>query len=263
MDGNAFFAALWEDFARMAPQAADIRRRLVAHGERVSNDHVAFRTFDGPEVGLETLEPRVLGLGYQLLEEYRFESKHLRARAYVRAGHPRIFLSELIRAELGSGAQRLLARLLEHVPAHFAQSPDALFSGRPWPPLSHGEYQQLSDESEYAGWVAALGFRANHFTVSVNALRKLRDVQDVLRFVEDAGYRINDSGGRVKGTPSQRLEQGSTLADRMPIDFADGRHEIPTGYYEFALRHVDDAGVLYDGFVPASAHHIFDSTTRS
>jgi hypothetical protein len=67
----------------------------------------------------------------------------------------------------------------------------------------------------------------------------------------------------VKGTPDVLLEQGSTLADRVAVDFADGSHVIPTCYYEFALRHPDATGKLYEGFVPASANRIFESTHRA
>jgi hypothetical protein len=87
-------------------------------------------------------------------------------------------------------------------------------------------------------------------------------VSDVLAFVEAQGYRINESGGRVKGTRADLLEQGSTLADRVSIMFADDAHVIPTCYYEFALRYPDRDGRLYEGFVPASADRIFESTHR-
>lgn len=263
MHRTQFFETLWQDFSHIAPQAAAIFARLAGEGERVENDHVAFRTFDGPEVGLETLEPLVLSLGYERLDTYRFGEKHLRAHAYVCAGAPRIFVSELLRDELSDWARQTLARLIAQIPGDFASDPRVFWAGRPWLPLSHADYAQLSDESEYAGWLAALGFRANHFTVSINALAGMRDVESILGFVERSGYRVNEAGGRVKGTPDVLLEQGSTLADRVAVDFSDGSHVIPTCYYEFALRHPDATGKLYEGFVPASADRIFESTHRA
>ena len=95
MDRTRFFGELWRDFETIAPQAAAIRERLEADGEPVVNDHVAFRTFDRSAICIEALEPAILGLGYRVLDEYHFEAKHLRARAYLCAGSPRIFLSEL------------------------------------------------------------------------------------------------------------------------------------------------------------------------
>ncbi|HTV18534.1 MAG TPA: DUF1338 domain-containing protein [Polyangiaceae bacterium] len=263
MDRTKFFEALWADFATIAPQAAAILRRLEEHGETVANDHVAFRTFNASPISLERLEPLVLGLGYTLLDEYRFEDKHLRARAYLCAGSPRVFLSELLCEELSGWTQAIINQLLAQVPPSVAASPEVFWSGRPWAPLRFADYERLSSESEYAGWLAALGLRPNHFTVSINHLSRLTSVEQVLAFVEAAGYRINASGGRVKGSRDVLLEQGSTLADRVPVQFADGPRIIPTCYYEFALRHPDRTGKLYEGFVPASADRIFESTHRS
>lgn len=263
MDRTKFFEALWGDFATIAPQAAAIRQRLEAHGERIRNDHVAFRTFNLSPVSLEELEPLVLGMGYALLDEYRFEDKHLRARAYVGADAPRVFLSELLCEELSGWTQAIINQLMAQVPPGFASGPEVFWAGRPWAPLRFADYERLSNESEYAGWLAALGLRPNHFTVSINHLTKLTGVSDVLDFVEAAGYRINASGGRVKGSRDVLLEQGATLADRVPVQFSDGPRIIPTCYYEFALRHRDRSGQLYEGFVPTSADRIFESTHRS
>jgi hypothetical protein len=263
MDRTKFFEALWADFATIAPQAAAIARQLEERGERIENDHIAFRTFNLAPISLEALEPLVLGLGYALLDEYRFDDKHLRARAYICEGSPRLFLSELECEELSGWAQALIQQLLEQVPPGLAASPEVFRAGRPWAALRFADYERLSNESEYAGWLAALGLRPNHFTVSVNALSTLPRVEDVLDFIEAAGYRINEAGGRVKGSREVLLEQGSTLADRVTVQFADGPRIIPTCYYEFALRHPDDAGRLYEGFVPSSADRIFESTHRS
>lgn len=262
MDRQRFFDALWADFAQIAPQAAAIRERLIAQGETVRNDHVAFRTFDRTPLSLEELEPHILALGYTQLDEYHFEDKHLRARAYVCEGAPRIFSSELLTRELSGWARELIAELVAQVPAGFVSGPEVFWAGRPWAPLRFADYERLSNESEYAGWLSALGLRANHFTVAVNHLTQLRTIESVLDFIEAAGYRINESGGRVKGSRDVLLEQGSTLADRVSVPFADGPRVIPTCYYEFALRHADSAGRLYEGFVPTSADRIFESTSR-
>lgn len=256
-----FFDALWADFVEIAPHAAEIRSALEAAGEDVKNDHVAFRTFAGGPLALERLERHILELGYAPHEDYYFEQKHLHARAYLCAGSPRVFLSELLIDELSPEAQTLIGQCTSSL----QPSPGderVFYAGRLWPALRHADYLALAKESEYAAWLCALGLRANHFTVSVNALRTLSDIQAVLDFVERRGYAINNAGGRVKGSASVHLEQGSTLADRRPIDFDDGTFEVPTCYYEFALRHPLADGTLYDGFVSQSADKIFESTHR-
>lgn len=262
MDRDTFFQALWNDFVTIAPHAAAIRSKLEARGEEVRNDHVAFRTFDRTPLSLERLEPLILGLGYQILDEYHFSEKHLRARAYVCEGAPRIFLSELLVDELSAESRAVVERCVAQTVNTHVDSPAVFWSGRPWQPLQFAEYEALAHESEYAAWLCALGLHANHFTVSVNQLKALSSIPLVLDFVESAGYAINEAGGRVKGSPRELLEQGSTLADRVPIPFADGTHTIPTCYYEFALRYPTPDGTLYQGFVPQSADKIFESTHR-
>lgn len=263
MTPSDFFRHLWQDFVALAPAAATLHDALVDSGESVVNDHVAFRTFDRGPISLDRLEPHLLALGYTRAGEYDFASKHLRAYGYVHtdAAQPLVFLSELLVDRLSPWARDVVEQLVAQVPADAVTGPDVFWSGRPWAPIDHATWERLADESEYAAWLAAHGFHANHFTIRINALSPaLRCVEPVLRFVEARGFQVNTSGGRVKGTPAELLEQGSTLADRMPVTFADGTFVVPTCYYEFALRHPQPDGQLYMGFVAASADRIFEST---
>lgn len=253
-----FFERLWEDYVHVAPQAGRLRACLEARGETIVNDHVAFRTFDRGPINLEALEPHLLKLGYQRYEPYHFEDKKLRAWGYLLEGHPRVFLSELETRHFSEELQATVDRLCAQVDPAQIQ----LWSGRLWEPVTYAEYERLAEESEYAGWVAALGLRANHFTISVNHLKTFDGLPGLLDFLEEQGYALNMAGGRIKGTPEVLLEQASTLADRQPVPFADGPHTVPTCYYEFALRYPGPDGKLYDGFVAASADKIFESTNR-
>lgn len=263
MDADEFFDSLWRDYVAMTPQAERIKRAFEERGETVLNDHVAFRTLALPPIGLECLEPHILALGYRRFEPYEFPGKKLRAYGYLPPSPelPRVFLSELLVDELTYHLQAVLRRCAAEVDPERVQNPDVLWAGRLWAPISWSEYEMLVAESEYAAWFATLGIRPNHFTISVNALEKHAEVEDVLRVVEDLGYAINESGGRVKGSPEVLLEQGSTMADRMPQEFTDGAtHEVPTCYYEFAKRYPKPDGELFQGFVAASADKIFEST---
>lgn len=263
MNVDDFFGALWDDYVAMTPQAAQIRAAFEKQGETIVNDHVAFRTLANEPIALERLESHLLALGYARFEPYEFPGKKLRAYGYTppRPNLPRLFLSELLVDQLTEPAQDILRRCAEQVPSTRAESVDILWSGRLWSPISWDEYQQLLSESEYAAWVAALGIRPNHFTISVTDLKNYESIEEVLAFVEDLGYAINESGGRVKGSPEVLLEQGSTLADRLPMPFADGtQRSVPTCYYEFAKRYPDASGKLFEGFVAISADRIFEST---
>jgi hypothetical protein len=177
------------------------------------------------------------------------------------SGLPRVFLSELLVDQLSSPAQTILNRCVEHVSAQRVESIDVLWSGRLWPPITWDEYQRLLVESEYAAWMSTIGIRPNHFTISVTDFQKFASIEAVLSVVEELGFAVNESGGRVKGTPAVLLEQGSTLADQLPMPFAGGiERSVPTCYYEFAKRYPQADGQLFQGFVAASADKIFEST---
>jgi hypothetical protein len=263
MNVDQFFDALWDDYVAMTPQAARIKAAFEDRGETVRNDHVAFRTLALEPIGLEKLEPHVLALGYRRFEPYEFPDKKLRAWGYIppNAHQPRIFLSELLVDRLSQAAGEILRRCASQIPSARVVSPDILWAGRLWDPVTWQEYELLRGESEYAAWMATIGIRPNHFTISVTDFRKYTSVESVLQVVEELGYAVNDSGGRVKGSPAVLLEQGSTRADQLPMPFADATERpVPTCYYEFAKRYPGPDGKLFQGFVAASADRIFEST---
>lgn len=255
---DIWFDQLWADYVDMAPNVSRIRDLLRARGEEVVNDHIAFRTFDFDEMNLQTLGAIVEGLGYTRLEDYRFEAKRVEATAYVCPGKPRIFLSQLQTERFDADTRAILEGLVEQVEI-WPSGPGMLLAGRPWR-ISTEEYKRLAEVSEYASWVAAIGLRPNHFTVFVNALKTLDGLPALLEFVEQEGFALNTAGGRIKGSPRLFLEQSATLADRKAVAFSDGELEIPTCYFEFALRHTTLDGELYDGFVEGNADKIFEST---
>jgi Domain of unknown function (DUF1338) len=260
---DSFFSRLWDDYVAMTPQAARIKAAFEGRGERVVNDHVAFRTLALEPIRLAALEPHLLAIGYEPYEPYDFKEKKLSAYGYLHPDpeRPRVFLSELRVHELSAASARILEGLAAQVDPARVADPSVLWAGQLWEPVSWSDYQTLQDESEYAAWVASIGIRPNHFTIGINFLQHTTDVEGVLQVVEGLGYKVNSSGGRVKGTPAELLEQGSTLADKMPITFAGGEvHDVPTCYYEFAKRYPTESGQLYPGFIAASADKIFEST---
>ncbi|MEM1008095.1 MAG: DUF1338 domain-containing protein, partial [Myxococcota bacterium] len=211
----------------------------------------------------DDLEKHILALGYKRLAPYTFEQKKLRAFGYVHSvpGYPKVFLSELETAKFSKQLQDIVHGLCAQVDASRVEEASVFWAGLLWDIITYETYQTLLAESEYAAWVAVMGLRANHFTIDVNALKTLKSIEEVLDFVQDEGYTLNTSGGRVKGSPQVLLEQGSTMADRIEWTFQGGeKHVIPTCYYEFARRYPDASGNLYQGFVAASADKIFEST---
>lgn len=260
---EAFFAALWADYVEMTPSARRIHGLFAADNPRLANDHVAFRTFDRAPIELERLERHLLALGYRRFEPYTFPDKKLDAWGYLPPApdQPRVFLSCLRTRALSPEAQSIVARLCSEIDPARVEQPSIFHAGVLWSMPSWDEYRLLREESEYAAWLAAIGLRANHFTISVNSLDEPTTVEGVVSRVEAAGFAINAAGGKLKGSPAVYLEQAATLADRIPVRFGDGgEHEIPSCYYEFARRYPGPGGEIYQGFVAASADRIFEST---
>ncbi len=261
---DPLFDQFWRQYSQITPDAPRIHQLLAARGENVVNDHVAFRTFDLAPIDLETLARPFARLGYAPSGDYQFTEKKLRARSFRCAtpGRPHIFISELVTGQCSPGLRGFAETLAAQVRPD--EKDDAsLLTGTPsWAPVSYEDYRRLLEESEYAGWLAAFGLRVNHFTVSVNALSTFGSIQELNDWLTAQGFRLNESGGRVKGTPAQLLEQSSTLASRIEWEFAGGvRRVIPGCYYEFARRYTDPAtSRLYDGFIARSADKIFEST---
>lgn len=263
METSEFFSHLWKDYVEMTPQAEVIADALKARNETIVNDHVAFRTFNLGPVRLEKLEPFILQMGYTRFEPYHFAAKKLDAVGYVPPNDqlPRIFISELRVEELTEGSQKIIRELVAQVSDSDIADESIFWRGPLWQTPSYEDYLHLLNESEYAAWLSVIGLRANHFTISINALNNIREVSEMNEFIEDLGFTINSSGGRVKGTPAVLLEQSSTMASSQEFDFPGNQtHQITTCYYEFAKRYYDDRGELYQGFVAASADKIFEST---
>lgn len=260
---DALLQALWDDYADLNPQARRIHALLADEGEVVVNDHIALRTFDDPRVDLEVLAAPFERAGYRAAGAYRFAEKKLRARHWEHPdpARPKLFISALELGRCSEALRERVAGLLAQVPAALLASPSLPACGRPWS-VSAAEVEALRGESEYAAWLAAFGFRANHFTVLVNALRRFHDLQSLCAFLKGHGFSLSQAGGEIKGAPALGLEQASTLAGEVVLPLADGPHRVPGCYYEFARRHPGPDGRLFQGFLEGSADKIFESTDR-
>ncbi|WP_223788579.1 DUF1338 domain-containing protein [Marinicella meishanensis] len=259
-----FFANLWQQYTAINPQAEAIHELLAARGESVVNDHVALRTFNTDKLGIDRLGYLFETMGYENRGQYDFTAKQLNAYHFEHREnphHPKIFISELITESFSDELQALVHRMDGQVMSKATQDPAFLYSGRPWD-LTFQEYIRLLQESEYAAWTAAFGYRANHFTVSINHLTTFFEIEDLNQFIMDHGFAMNESGGLIKGTPAQRLEQSSTMAPLVNLEFSDVSHLVPSCFYEFAKRYPQADGRLYQGFIAASADKIFESTNR-
>lgn len=264
MQVEQFFASLWQAYTDVTPQAHSIQTLFKEQGETVINDHVAFRTFANSPIALDKLETIFEQLGYEAYGQFRFEAKHLKARCYKHtsdADAPKIFLSELLVNELPEDCQAIIAKLIAQIPENVVAGPEIFWKKRLWDMPTLEDYLTLVEHSEYAAWLSTMGMQANHFTVSINHLANFSTIEAVNQMLQDNGYTLNQTGGLVKGSPELFLQQSSTMADKVDVTFAGGEaRTIPSCFYEFALRHKQADGTLFDSFIEGNADKIFDST---
>ncbi len=262
MSYQSLFAALWKDYIYRNPHASKVHQLFSEAGETILNDHIAFRTFNDPLINIDQLAKFFIAYGYEEKGTYDFPVKKLFAKHYEHrdSDAPKVFISELLTEKFSPELQAHVKNCVKQIPPDALKSESFLTHGTFWQPLSYKIYQQLLAESEYAAWMYAFGFCANHFTVNINAFKKFKAIKDVNECLLQHHFKLNSSGGLIKGTPADYLEQSSTLAGEFEVKFAEGVYKIPSCYYEFAKRYQLPDGKLYTGFVAASADKIFEST---
>ena len=106
----------------------------------------------------------------------------------------------------------------------------------------------------------AFGFRVNHFAIKVNDFKTYKELENINNRLKKEGWMMNQSGGEIKGSKNQLLEQSSIMADKVDVEFEEGVHQIPACYYEFTKRYPNNQGKLFSGFIIGSADKIFEST---
>ena len=261
MNHKELFENLWNDYITITPSAQKVHAILSADQKDIINDHIALRTFNHPSIGLKQLAKHFESCGYEPKGDYKFKEKKLIAKHYEHKDPeaPKVFISELLLEECSDSLQQVVDNLIEQIPGNYCDSSAFLYGGAPWK-TSYKDYQSLLEESEYAAWLSAWGYHANHFTVNVNHLKNYDSIIAVNNKLKEEGFQLNQSGGEVKGDPSVLLEQSSTLADHFECVFTDGTYKIPSCFYEFAKRYPTREGKLYSGFVAANADKIFEST---
>ncbi|MFC2151911.1 DUF1338 domain-containing protein [Bacteroidota bacterium] len=260
---NDILYRLWKDYTDQNPSAKKVYDLFSMEGENVLNDHIAFRTFDDSRINIDVLSRVFIERGYQEMGQYEFEEKKLYAKHFehkTNRNAPRVFISQLKTKHFSSFLQKTSKNVIDNISDKDLSSDELIFSGNVWGKPSYNTYLKLRGESEYAAWVYVYGFRANHFTVNINALEKYSTIEEVNQFLKNNGFVLNSAGGEIKGTKEELLQQSSIMANHINVEFVDGYFSIPGCYYEFAQRFPDKNGELYSGFIAKSADKIFEST---
>ena len=263
MTTEHLFDQLWKEYTDRTPSAKKVKELFEAQGNTIYNDHVAFRTFDDSRVNIDVLSETFLNCGYEYKGDYHFPKKKLYAKHFQHKtdkNAPLVFISQLITSEFSVELQSIIKNTLNSVDFNTVSNDELVFKGRLWQTPNYEIYTRLLEESEYAAWLYINGFCSNHFTVDINKLETFNTITEVNTFLKNNGFEMNASGGEIKGTPEDFLEQSSILADKITVDFEDGTHEITSCYYEFAYRHQMENGDIFKGFIASSADKIFEST---
>jgi hypothetical protein len=279
---------LMRRYQERVPDVGNIIGAMVAEGiiaepDAIENDHIAFRTMGVPQLGIASLERIFLHYGYQRRDRYDFAAKKLNAFWYAppRPDLPRIFISELRVQDLSPEAQAIISSYTDevrHDPVDdldlddAAQVDDFLHKSL-WRLPTWADFSRLGEESEYAAWVVYNRYYLNHFTVTIHNLPDgYNTIATFNAFLERNGFKLNDSGGKIKTSPDGKLLQSSTVAEMIDATFADDdTHRIAGSYVEFAERRPLDqfahlpASQLSreqrrEGFEAGNADKIFEST---
>jgi hypothetical protein len=259
-----FLSQAWTRYVDLTPDALVIHKLLEERGEKILNDHIAFRTFNLKGIGRLDLGRIFENWGYKRAkEDLDFPEKKLKANYFLHSDpkFPKIFISELLLERFSPELQTWVKEIVSHSLNPGAKGGES-FLRDSWNSVRFEDYQRFYSESEYAAWTAAFGIQVNHFTVLVNSLKTFSTLQELNLFLGQVDISLNESGGVVKGSPNELLEQSSTLAKKIDWKFAgDKRHKVMGCYYEFARRYpVPGEKKLFEGFIPKSADKIFEST---
>ncbi|MBN2745135.1 MAG: DUF1338 domain-containing protein [Bacteroidales bacterium] len=254
---------LWRVYIEQNPQVKAVYDAFIERGEQVVNDHIAFRTFDLPEINISRLASVFQRNGYEMRGEYLFPEKKLYARHYVHKNpnYPKVFISQLELDSFSDNFKNIVKETVSKMDLNSLMSDDFIYSGVLWGDISMETYNLLRRESEYAAWLYANGFVANHFTVSINHLKTFNHgIREVNAFLKEKGFLMNANPDEIQGSAEKLLEQSSIKAGIQTKHFREGSFEIPGAYYEFAQRYYDADGKLFESFIADSANKIFEST---
>ncbi|QDZ17612.1 DUF1338 domain-containing protein [Chloropicon primus] len=238
-------------------------------------DHFAFRTFGMNGCGIDSLASTLQSFGYERRDNLIFKQKKLNAYWFAPPVPelPRIFISELQVEAFSDQVQEIIGKYTKQAsPASDHMFLSGSLGVLPWKTPALEDFKALAEVSEYAAWTLVNGYSLNHTTISVHNLSRMNEIEDLVRGLEGADFKLNSSGGVVKTSPDGGLRQISTLADTFDFEFEGGKVVPVSGpYIEFAQRlvlpefsHLPEDQIeehhRRDGFEQGNADKIFEST---
>ncbi|MBT5855358.1 DUF1338 family protein [bacterium] len=211
------FCGLLERYFDRVPDAARIFQLIQDRGDIISNDHVAFRSFD-----MRSLLKVFLPFGYEVQYQnqtekipFNFVQKKLTAvwLKHPNADMPRVFISQLRLDELPKVAtlmQPYIDGLNDPIdtiePMDVPRLIEYLHTGL-WPTPTYKDYSEIGQHSEYLAWVLYNEYYLNHFTLTVNRLQSF-DFQTQIQTV------INQYSDEIRDIPEGADKMVSALCNK-------------------------------------------------
>ena len=130
MNHSDLFDRLWKEYTSKNPSTGKVYDLFRAEGETVINDHIAFRTFRSPAIGVEKLATVFLKNGYEFRGDYHFETKKLYARHFEHKTDmeaPRVFISELLVDEFSPFLRKTVRTWIASNPEPMYGSDDLIY----------------------------------------------------------------------------------------------------------------------------------------
>ena len=281
--------SLFKTYSERVPDVKKITSGLIEHKviekqDDIINDHIAFRTLGVKYLGIQSLEKIFIYHGYVKRDYYNFDKKKLNAYWYSHPekNMPRIFISELRVNDLSTKTRNIIKKYTSQLKYDPVKNLNLnsynkiieFLSNPLWELPYLKDYNDLSDESEYASWVIYNRYYLNHYTISVHDLPKnynnLENFNKLL--INKMNIRLNDSGGIIKTSNDGLLLQSSSVANQIMAKFSNNETKLISGsYVEFAERKIlpkysgislknIEAFHRRDGFETSNADKIFEST---
>lgn len=298
---NNLLGRLWEAYKKRVSYARIYNQMVLERGGKMTNDHIAFRTFNadqGQPSGIEALSRIFKPLGYYKAGEYHFKEKKLYAEHFLHEDplQPKIFISQLevgqlpqtcqeqIASCIGNSVDPLTANTLKLLDTLEAQGSiradqskaflDNLFQAfaRPWEPPLQETVLAVDKISQYAAWTLLHGNSVNHFTAYINEQNVKEwkgDIEVTMDALRAAGVPIKKE---IEGARGTKLRQSSTEAVVEPCPVREkngsiGSIEWTYAYYELLERHevADEKGnkALFTGFLGEQATNLFEMTKKA
>lgn len=300
----ALWDHLWQDYRQRVPYAQIYEQMILQAGGRVVNDHIAFRSLglqiDRPggclNFGINYLAPLIEALGYRAINEYTFRDQHLYARHYrhpdqERLALPKLFISELVVADLPAAVTQMIAQTVDSIPEPSPvqgllmdgfdpdqiPQPDqritslARVFSRPWQPPLKSTVAAVNTVSQYGAWVLLHGYGVNHFTGYINAQNTAlyANIETTAQGLAARGVPMKTA---IEGSPGSGLRQTATQAVTEMVPVRDESRGEPAlipwtyAYFEIAERGwvepMPGHREWFEGFLGPQARSLFEMTRK-